>query len=537
MVVTQTLGPAVSLAATLAEAAVRFGDAPAVVRWDDEPLGYAGWWQQALAVARWMARRGVSEGDRVALILPSGLEYLVAYAAASALGAVTAGVNPSLAPAERAALVELVDPVLVVSDPTLTDGLPADRNVELVTPCEPGRAPWAAQLEADRCAFQGGGVAGPPPLDGAPQPLPGRAAALVFTSGTTGLPKAARFTEGALSAVAALDLGAIAHRWGGGGPMFVSTQFAHVGLMTKLPWYLRTGTRLHLVNRWRADDVLELVARERMGVIGAVAPQVALMLRSPQMDALDLSAVNLLIVGGAASPTPLVREARERFAAGYTIRYSSTETGGCGLATPSWPEHPGDDRTIGRPRPGIEASIRDDDGAEVPDDSLGELWIRTPSAMSGYWEAPDATAVALHDGWVRTGDLAVREPATPERPGRYQLAGRRGDMYIRGGYNVFPAEVEAVLADHPAVAQVAVVPRVDEVMGEVGVAVVVPRPGLAAPTLESLRRHGEALIARYKLPEAMITLEALPLGTTGKVDRRLLIELGGRPDHREGSGA
>lgn len=83
------------------------------------------------------------------------------------------------------------------------------------------------------------------------------------------------------------------------------------------------------------------------------------------------------------------------------------------MATPPWPEHPGDDRTIGRPRPGIEASIRDDDGAEVPDDSLGELWIRTPSAMSGYWEAPEATAVALSDGWVRTGDLAVREPGNP----------------------------------------------------------------------------------------------------------------------------
>ena len=165
MVATQALGPAVSLAATLAAAAGRFGDAPAVVRWDDEPLGYAAWWQQALAVARWMARRGVGEGDRVAVVLPSGLEYLVVYAAASALGAVTAGVNPSLDPAERVALVELVYPVLVVADPTLADGLPAGRHMELVTPCEPGRAPWAAQLEADRGAPLAGGAAGHRSLD------------------------------------------------------------------------------------------------------------------------------------------------------------------------------------------------------------------------------------------------------------------------------------------------------------------------------------------------------------------------------------
>ncbi|MEZ5372402.1 MAG: class I adenylate-forming enzyme family protein [Microthrixaceae bacterium] len=505
--------PAISLAATLAEAARRFGDAPAVVRWDGEALGYESWWAGARALAGWMARRGVGEGDRVALVLPSGLEYLIAYAAASALGAVTAGVNPSLAPAERGALVELVDPALVLVDPGLAESISGDRSVELVSPCEPGRAPCADLLEDDGPGSWG-------PVADAPTPRPDRTAALVFTSGTTGLPKAARFTEGALAAIARLDLGDSADRWGGAGPMFVSTQFAHVGLMTKLCWYLRSGARLHLVDRWRADTVLRLVAEQSMAAIGAVAPQVALMLRSPLIDSLDLSAMRLLIVGGAASPTPLVSEARRRFGAGYTIRYSSTETGGCGLATPPWPERDGDDATIGRPRPGIEASIRDVDGTEVPDGTLGELWIRTPSAMAGYWEAPEATAAALSDGWVRTGDLATRERSEPDRPGRYRLAGRRGDMYIRGGYNVFPAEVEAALADHPGVAQVAVVPRADDVMGEVGVAVVVPRPGVEAPDLESLRRHGARVIARHKLPEALAVRSSLPLGATGKIDRR-----------------
>ena len=115
--------PAASLADTLAGAALRFGDTPAVVRWDGETLSYATWWGQACALAGWMARRGVGEGDRVALVLPSGLEYLVAAAAASALGAIVAGVNPSLAPTERAGLVELVDPKLVLADPALTEGL------------------------------------------------------------------------------------------------------------------------------------------------------------------------------------------------------------------------------------------------------------------------------------------------------------------------------------------------------------------------------------------------------------------------------
>ncbi|MFZ2547151.1 MAG: fatty acid--CoA ligase family protein, partial [Candidatus Microthrix subdominans] len=271
-------------------------------------------------------------------------------------------------------------------------------------------------------------------------------------------------------------------------------------------------------------------------VIGAVAPQVALMLRSPGFDDLDLSAVELLIVGGAASAPSLVAEARERFGAGYSIRYSSTESGGCGLATPPWPVDQGDDETIGRPRKGIEASVRDDDGGELPVDTLGELWIRTPSAMAGYWEAPHATAAAMTDGWIRTGDLA-----TCDRLGRYALAGRRGDMYIRGGYNVFPSEVEAALADHPDVAQVTVVPRSDAVMGEIGVAVVVPRQPSSPPDLESLRRHGARTIARHKLPEALLVRSNLPEGATGKIDRRRLadeaaaVDSGGRSSDGAGS--
>lgn len=517
-----------SLASTLAEASTRFGDTPAVVRWDGEQLSYEAWWHQARAVAGWMERRGVTEGDRVALVLPSGLEYLVAYAAASALGAVTAGVNPSLAPAERGALVELVDPTLVLADPQLSDGIAPERRVELVTPCDPGRTPWAEVLSNTTPSGR--------PLEAFLAPHPDRTAALVFTSGTTGLPKAARFTEGAIAAITRLDLGANADTWGGASPMFVSTQFAHVGLMTKLCWYVRSGARLHLVNRWRADDVLTLVAEQRMAAIGAVAPQVALMLRSEQFDSLDLSAVKLLIVGGAASPLPLVLETRERFDAGYSIRYSSTETGGCGLATQPWPDQADDDATIGRPRAGIEASVRDDVGAEVPDETLGELWVRTPSAMSGYWEAPEATAAALSDGWVRTGDLATQEQPALDRPGRFRLAGRRGDMFIRGGYNVFPAEVEAALATHPAVAEVAVVPRIDDVMGEVGVAVVVVRSGTEAPGLEALRQHGATAIARHKLPEAIVLRDALPLGTTGKVDRLLLTsEVGDQASSGTGS--
>jgi acyl-CoA synthetase (AMP-forming)/AMP-acid ligase II len=139
--------------------------------------------------------------------------------------------------------------------------------------------------------------------------------------------------------------------------------------------------------------------------------------------------------------------------------------------------------------------------------------------MDGYWRDPDRTAAAFTpDGWLRTGDLGVLDDR-----GLLRLTGRATDMYIRGGYNVHPAEVEAVLLDHPGVAAVAVVPRADEVLGEVGVAVVVPAPGLTAPpTLEELRTFAAPRLAGYKLPEALAVVDELPLTSMDKVDRGAL---------------
>jgi acyl-CoA synthetase (AMP-forming)/AMP-acid ligase II len=351
---------------------------------------------------------------------------------------------------------------------------------------------------------------------------PERITTICFTSGTTGRPKGAVFRERHLRAVQHLDLGSDPG-WGDGSPMIASTQFAHVGMALKLPWYVRRGMTLHVLDRWRADDALELLARERMPSLGVVAPQLALMLRSPLMETLELSCVRTIVAGGAASPPALVAEARRRFGADYSIRYSSTESGGVGLGTAF--DAPDDEalHTIGRPRPGVEARVAGDDDSPLPAGEVGELQVRSPAVMDGYWRDPDATAAALTpDGWLRTGDLARLDAA-----GCYVLAGRRTDMYIRGGYNVFPLEVEAVLGDHPGVASVAVVPRPDDVLGEVGVALVVPADPGRVPTLEDLRAHGSGRLAHHKLPEDLVVVDRLPLTTVSKLDRAAAAELAG----------
>jgi acyl-CoA synthetase (AMP-forming)/AMP-acid ligase II len=296
--------------------------------------------------------------------------------------------------------------------------------------------------------------------------------------------------------------------------MLAATQFAHVGFTTKLPWYLRLGTTTHILERWRAADVLECIVEHRIPTLGGVAPQMALLLRE-DLESYDLSCVQTIVMGGAASPPAMVREAMERFGAKYSIRYSSTESGGCGTGTDSDADEEEALFTVGRPRGGIEVGICDDETGPLPDGEVGEVWLRSPTTMSGYWRDDEATEHTLVRDWLRTGDLGFID----ER-GCLRLAGRQKEMFIRGGYNVYPAEVEAVLADHPAIADVAVVPRPDAVMGEIGVAVIVPTDPSTPPSLDELRAFLEPKLARYKLPEAMRCVDGIPLTPMQKVDRR-----------------
>jgi acyl-CoA synthetase (AMP-forming)/AMP-acid ligase II len=485
------LGPIARHAATL------FGDRPVVVA-PDGTLTYVELDRHADRVAAGLRARGIGEGDVVVLALASGGDWLVAAVALARLGAIAAGVSTALSAPERAGMVELVGPRLVIAGPDTVDGLPLRMEVAVV---EPGR----------RCAELAG--------DGEVAELPeddDRAAAICFTSGTTGRPKAALFLVRQLRAVQRIDLGPDAEQvWDGGSDMLASTQFAHVGMTAKFPWYLRRGSTLHVMARWRADAALELVATHRMPTIGVVAPQLALMLRSPLLDTLDLGCVEAIIAGGAASPPQLVTEARERLGVQYSIRYSSTESGGVGLGTAFDADDDEALHTVGRPRPGVEARAADEHDRPVALGDVGELQLRSPATMQEYWNDPAATAAALTaDGWLRTGDLARLRP-----DGCVELCGRRTEMYIRGGYNVFPAEVEAVLRSHPAVLDVVVVPEPDPVMGELGVALVVPRDPAAPPTLEDLRAHAADEIARHKLPERLVVAGDIPLTSAQKVDR------------------
>lgn len=465
------------LGAVAKEAAERFGDTTAYVAPDGSTVSYRELDLMADEVAAGLLDHGIGDGDVIALVVPQTPEYFVAYIAAARIGAITAGVNVRLSAPERAAVLASAEPALVIESSAAVRDLRAS------------------------------GAAPPPPIDDDPE----RAVAIVFTSGTTGTPKGAVFGNRQLTFITQTDTGGT---WGGGGTTFAATSFAHLGPMTKLPGALMRGGTTHILERWRAADALRMVAEHRMSNIGGIPTQVALMLQEPDFDSYDLSSVKAIVLGGGPATPALVREARARFGAPVSIRYSCTESGiGIGTAF----DAPAEDAevSVGRPHAGVDLDLRDMDG------DVGEVCLRSPAVMSGYWRSPELTEAAITaDGFVRTGDLGWIDDA-----GRLRLVGRSKEMYVRGGYNVYPMEVEAVLAAHPSIADIAIAPRADDVMGEVGVAVVVPREGVDAPSVEELRTYAEDRLAKYKLPDDLVVVDALPLTAMEKLDRRALASM------------
>ncbi len=507
------------------EAARRFGDTPAFVTEDGDVLTYADLDELSDEVAVGMSRRGIAPGDVVALTLGSGPGYVVSYAAAAKIGAITAGVNEKLSPLEQEACLAVARPSLVIAGPgagvsgagVSGSGGPGAgvsgsgvRAADVVVAESCG--PTSTLLRELRVVG-----AKPAPLDDDPD----RPVAIVFTSGTTGLPKGAVFCDRQLDAISEADGG---RRFGAGGRGLGSTSMAHLATMTKLPQSLRGGGTSFLMSRWTAAEALRLVELHGITSLGGIPTQVALMLRHDSFATTDISSVRLIALGGGPSAPALVREARERFGVPVVVRYTCTEAG---VGTGTLPTDPHEDaeETVGRARGEVEVTIREpadeggsSEGRPFPTGEIGEVCLRSPAVMAGYFEDPAATAAVMTgDGSVRTGDLGWVDDQ-----GRLHLCGRAKEMYVRGGYNVFPLEVEAVLCEHPAVAHVAVAPRSDPVMGEIGVAVIVVRDGVQPPALEDLRRHAEGRLAHHKLPEDLIVVGELPRTAMEKVDRRVL---------------
>jgi len=479
-------------------------------------LTFAEWDAAADGVAALLAAAGVGPGDVVCLLLPSSIDYAVCYQAAARLGAVTTGINLRLGPAEKASILTRIRPAVTVVDDHLVDpaGLEAPVGRVLSRP---------ALVEA---------AAGPAPR--LPALDPADPVAVVWTSGSTGVPKGAVFDHRNLAAVAA-GTDVLSEP---GDRRLSPLPFAHVGYMTR-PWdeIAHGVTTVIAPQPWSAGMAIALMEHEGVTVGQGVPTQWALMLAHPSFDDADLSHLRIAGTGAARVPPELVRAMRDRLGCPVVVRYTSTETS---LGTGTRPGDPDEivATTVGRPVPGVELQIVDEDARPVAAGDVGRVRLRSGAVMRGYVgeggsgplvDAAATAAVRDAEGWITTGDLGW-----VGSDGNLRLVGRAAEMYIRGGYNVYPAEVEGVIGAHPAVAEVAVVGVPDPVLGEIGVAAVVPVAGVPAPELAELRALCTAQLADYKAPDRLVVLPQLPVTAMAKVDKQALsstlVESIGLPD-------
>jgi len=517
-----------SIPAMLAATVARFGDRPALV---DGPVERS--WAQlneaAVEVAASLVATGVQPGERVGIWAPNGAEWVTAVLGLLAAGAVLVPVNTRFKGPEAAELLRRAGVgVLVTTAGFLGNDYPAlledagadlpDLETVVLTGGHPTSASsrssvvvgWDELLDRatpaarDEVARRAGSLGPEDPSD------------ILFTSGTTGSPKGVVMTHRRTLAVAS-DWAAMT----GLGPddryLMVNPYFHMFGLKAGILACVAAGATMLPQPVFDVDRVLARVADERVTVLPGPPTLYQSLLDHPGRSDHDLSSLRVAVTGAADIPVALVRRVHDELPFRLVITgYGLTEAG-TAFATGEADDIETVATTVGRPRPGFELRIVDGSGREVAPGEAGEVVLRGPSVMAGYLDDPEATAAALSDdGWLRTGDLGTVDGA-----GCLRIVGRVKDMFIVGGFNAYPAEIENALLRHPDVAQAAVVGIPDERLGEVGMAFLVLRPG-ADLTPASLVGWCRGQMANYKVPRAVELVDALPVNATGKVEKQVL---------------
>jgi len=468
-------------------------------------MTFGEWWHESALAASGLTTLGVGQGDVVALLLPSGRDFAACYLGALRLGAVVSGINPRLGPVEIEHIITRAEPAVVVTD-------------------TPGRVPEGMARPARTPRELFGEPGATPMVDGCAATPPGAPAVIAWTTGTTGLPKGAWFDHEAMLFMAR-HMGPLSAPYD---RKLMPLPFAHTGYLTRI--YDQLMYRLALVLTppvWTAESMLATLAAQRVTVGQGVPTQWEKLIALDQLDDTDLSHLRLVSTGASRVPASLVTALRDRFGCPVVVRYASTELPlafGTDIGDPAQTVA----TTVGRPLGDVQVEIRSAAGNPLKAGETGRILLRSRGAMRGYWRDPERTAQTLRpDGWLVSSDLGSLDEA-----GNLTIAGRADDAYIRGGYNVFPSEVETVLLAHPRVSRVTVVAAPAPVIGEIGVAFVVRAAAGTAVTAQELQMWCRERIADYKVPDLVVFMDDLPVNATYKVDvarlRQIAVESAAR---------
>ncbi|HEU4382352.1 MAG TPA: AMP-binding protein [Anaeromyxobacteraceae bacterium] len=469
-------------------------------------LSFADLDQQSRRFASFLEASGIGPGERVAVLAPNLPEFAVAYFGAIAAGAVAVPVNTRLAPPEVGyALRDCAAAALVTTPPRLLalagESLPALRCRVTVRGEAAGAVPFQAALAA-------------PPRPAPAEVDPSDVATLLYTSGTTGFPKGAMITHRNALFNAASCQATLGYRREDVG--LLSLPLFHVtGLHSQLVALLAVGGSVVLQEEYDTRQALELASAHRATALFFVPAIYKLFTLRDDLGSFDLSRVRVAAYGGAPMDPETVRAVQRLLPGELHNCYGLTECSSLGTVLPADLALSRSD-SVGRAVPGTFAEVRDEAGNGLPPGEAGELWLRGPHVVRGYWGAPEKTAQAIRDGWLRTGDVA-----RIDRDGLVVILDRLKDMINRGGEKIYGLEVENVLYAFPGVAEAAVVGVPHPVFGEVPAAFVAPLPG-ATLDPEAIRRHCASRLADFKVPVAVRFVEKLPRNPGGKVLKQSL---------------
>jgi long-chain acyl-CoA synthetase len=485
------------------ESGSRFQDRFALI-FDERRLTYGQFLTEVQAVAAGLQQRGIGSGARVALMLENSLEFVVAYYAILATGASLVSVNALLARPELQHVLTDSSPVLLISGGRTLDTAragAADSGIECVQ---------VEQLASPQPFVRGAPAAGH------------SEAVVMYTSGTTGKPKGAVLTHDNL----------LMNSWVCASPsMFNLTPddvilcclpiFHASGQTCLLNAGLLAGATVVLMRQFVAADVLAAMRRENVTFFLGVPTMYVGLLEQARAYPELVPRLRMVVSGGAPMPLALLREFERVFAVDIYEGYGLTETAPTACFNqPHFPRRPG---TIGKAIWGVDVEIAASDVENkiemLPRNQVGELIIRGHNVFSGYLNQPEATSLCLVDGWFRTGDIGIKDD-----DGYLKIIDRKKDMIIRGGFNVYPREVEEVLMTHPAVSMAAVIGRPDDVFGEEIVAVLRLNAAAGSVTADEIIAWSRERLAKYKYPREVRFVAEMPVGSGGKILKRELAQ-------------
>jgi long-chain acyl-CoA synthetase len=488
-----------NLASIVVDSAVRT-PAGAAVRLGDLTLTYAELDERSARLAALLRERGLRPGDRVGVMLPNVPEFPVAYYGVLRAGGVVVPMNVLLKRREISFYLEDSGTTLLLAWHGFCDEArdgAADAGVELIEVEPEGFAELLAAQE---------------PAEGMAETAEGDTAVILYTSGTTGKPKGAELTHFNLSRNA--DIASRTTCVISEGDIVLGTLplFHSFGQTVSMNASLRVGATLTLVPRFDPGEALATMARDRVTHFYGVPTMYGALLHHPGREEFDTSALRTCITGGASMPVEVLRGFEEAFGCVVLEGYGLSETSPVASSS-----HPGMERkpgSIGTPLEEVEMRVVDEDDNEVAQGEVGEIVIRGHNIMKGYWQRPEATAEAMRGGWFHSGDMA-----RVDEDGYFFIVDRKKDLIIRGGYNVFPREVEEVLYEHPKIREAAVLGIPHEQLGEEVAAAVVLHDGEQLEP-EEVSAYVKERIAAYKYPRAVWFLDDLPKGPTGKILKR-----------------